>query len=115
MSTKKGFAAGFVVGALAGTVGALALYKKRRHLKKLWWRFEAKQEIYKRLRRGKRLTRAFYEEVIDAVLARYGAAGDVAEEELEAFGEKLKEKYAAVRAELAEAAGEAAQKQEEEE
>lgn len=101
---KKGFATGFILGALAGMLGALVLYKKRRQLKKLWWRAEAKAEIYRRLEGAKRLTRPFYDEVIDEVLADYEAAGDVASEELERFAAKLKGRYDEIRAKLAEAA-----------
>ncbi|MDE1944389.1 MAG: hypothetical protein KGI78_04420 [Patescibacteria group bacterium] len=107
MHTKKGFAAGFALGALAASFGALALYKKRGHMKRLRWRFAAKREIYRRLRAAKRLTRPFYEDAVDDVLARYRAAGDIGREEIAAFSAELKDAYETVRARLAEAVGEA--------
>ena len=103
MEQRNGFTTGFVLGALALGLGALALYKKRRHLRAAWWQWQAKADIHRRLAALKRVTRASYDEIVDDVLARYEAAGEVAADEIEAFAGELKRRYGEIKARLAEA------------
>jgi gas vesicle protein len=98
--TKRDFTSGFALGAVAGAAGALLLYKNRRTLRASWWKLRAKADIHRRLRALKEVTRDSYEEIVDDVLSRYRALGDVASYEVDAFSTDLKRRYRDVKERL---------------
>lgn len=97
MNTKRPFAAGLILGALAGAAGALILYKKRKRIRATWWKYQAKLDINRRLANLSRLTKQAYEDAIDDALARYRLAGAVAAPEIDRFAEELKRRYRKVK------------------
>ena len=100
--SNKGFGTGFALGALAGGLAAFLAYKNRRDIKAVWWKWQAKADIHRRLAALKELTRDSYDEVIDDVLMRYETVEGVAADEMRAFAADLKSKYQEIKARLSE-------------
>jgi hypothetical protein len=104
MEQTHEFKKGFIVGVVAGIVGAFALQKKRRLIMGKLWKLKVQADIHRRVGALKRLTRENYDEIIEDALTRYRAVGSIAKSELDEFGRELKRKWKEVKAEFEEAA-----------
>lgn len=100
------FKKGLFLGMVAGAVGALVLYKKRRRIMGKLWKLKVKADIHRRLGELTQMTRESYDSIVDSVLMKYRTAGTIAQYELDELGRDLKSRYESVRRDFEQAADE---------
>lgn len=100
MEYKNAFKNGFIVGAVAGALGAYVVFKKHEKVAAKLWMLHVKGDLHRRLKEVKRLSKDNYEELVDNVLARYRSAEHIARHELDDFRDELKRRWKEVKREF---------------